>query len=119
MAGTITITGTSAGEPGGERIFGPVTITGKVVIGETLALPLAEGDNTIAVPSTARAVLVRGPQNNTTPIKFRTSTNSSDAGLLLATGTTPFVYPFPATIPTSVILHASAAISSATTVLFI
>lgn len=119
MAGTITISGMQAGLPAGENIFGPVTITGKIVIGETLELPLASGDNTIAVPTTAVAVVIRGPSTNTTPVKLRTSKNSSDAGLQLCTGTTPTVYRFPATPPTSLILHASAAISAPTMVLFI
>ena len=38
MAGTFTLTGLSASEPQGERVFGPATIVGEVVIGETLAL---------------------------------------------------------------------------------
>lgn len=119
MAGTFTITGMSAGEPAGERVVGPITITGAVVVGETLSVQLASGDNTISVPTGSVAVMIRPPTNGTTTIKFRTSLNSSDAGLPLNSATTPFVYRFPSTAPTSLILHASAAMTGFVTVMFI
>jgi hypothetical protein len=119
MAGTLTITGMSAGENAGQRVFGPVTITGSVVIGETVAQSLASGDNTITVPAGAVACMVIPPTNNAVALKFRTSANSSDGGLALNPGAVPFVYPFPASAPTSVILNAASTITNLVTVVFI
>lgn len=118
MAGTFTWAGMSAGEPAGERVFGPITIQGAVVIGDTFSGPLAMGDNTISVPTGATAVAVITPTNNTTAIKFRTNSNSGDAGLPLCSAGL-FVYQFPSTAPTSVILNAASAVSAFTTVVFI
>ena len=45
------VEGLSASEPAGQRTLGPLSIPGTVIVGETLALALASGDNTITVPT--------------------------------------------------------------------
>ena len=122
MAGTLTVSGLSAGELAGERIFGPITMVGKAVIGETLVVPLTAGENTFAVPTEAIAVLIVPPFAVETTIKVKTNLNASDAGLPVGPSTTqlqPFVYSFPGTIPTSLILHPEAAISVGVSITFI
>lgn len=118
MAGTITITGLSAGEPAGQRVFGPITVTGSAIIGATLELALSSGDNAVTVPTGAVGVVVIPPTNGSTAIKYRTSLNATDAGVPLNTGAVPFVHVFPATAPTTVTLNAASTISSFTTVWF-
>lgn len=118
MAGTITVTGLSASEPAGERIFGPWSIQGTQAIGETLAVLLAEGDNTFAVPVGAVACVILGPVNGTSLLKVRTSANSADAGLPINGAGMPFVYPF-SSAPGSLTIHSSAAQSTPLTILFI
>lgn len=119
MAGTFTVSGMSAGEPAGQRSFGPITIQGTVVIGDTFSGPLVMGDNTLSVPIGSVAVMVITPQNNTATVKLRTNTNNADGGLALNPGGLPTVYPFPTTAPTSIILNAAVAVSAFTTVVFI
>ena len=119
MAGSFTIGGMSAGEPAGERLFGPISIQGAVVIGDTFSGPLSMGDNTISVPTGSVAVMIITPQNNTAVIKMRTNSNSGDGGLSLSPSGVPTIYPFPSTAPTSIILNAAVAISAFTSVVFI
>jgi hypothetical protein len=119
MAGTFTIQGMSAGEPGGERVFGPMTIQGAIVIGETLSLLLSSGNNVITVPTGAVAVMILPPTNNTATLTLHTSLNNTDNGLPLNSGLAPFVYPFPSTAPTTLTLNSASALSAFTTVVFI
>ncbi len=112
MAGTLTVSGLSSGELAGERIFGPLTMVGKAVIGETLVIPLTVGDNTIAVPLESIAVMMIRPLGGTATVKVRTNLNSTDGGLLLPEEPFPFVYPFPNAIPTSIILNAASIVAS-------
>lgn len=119
MAGSITITGLSASEPAGQRSFGPLTVTGTQVIGETLEAPLASGDNTFAIPTGSVAALILTPTNGTANLTLRTSSNSGDTGLPINGAGFPFVYCFPATIPASLIINSSAAVPSPLTVAFI
>lgn len=119
MAGTFVISGMSAGEPGGERAFGPITIQGAIVIGETLSLLLSSGNNTITVPTGAVAVMILPPTNNTATLTLHTNLNNADTGLPLNSGLVPFVYPFPNTAPTTLILNSAVTLSAFTTVAFI
>lgn len=119
MAGTFTISGMSAGEPGGERAFGPITITGAQVIGETLSLILSSGNNSITVPTGAVAVMILPPANNTATLKLFTSLNGSDTGLPLNPGYVPTIYSFPATAPTTITLNSASTLAAFTTVIFI
>ena|ERR1039457_599688 len=118
MAGTFTISGLSATEPGGERIFGPQSIQGTVVIGETLAVAVAEGDNTFVVPTGAVAVWITPPLNGASTLKVRTNLNSADAGLPISI-INPTVYSFPLPAPTSLIVKANVAETGFLTIAFI
>ena len=110
MAGAVTVTGLAAGLPGGEKILGPITVTGTATIGEILDLTLSSGDTTITIPTGAIGVVFIPPVNNTATIKYRTSANSSDGGLPIAP-TQPFVHVFNGT-PSSLILNASVGLSA-------
>lgn len=117
--GTLTVSGMSASEPAGQRTFGPLTIQGTQVIAESLWVPLASGDNTFAVPASATAVMIIPPLLGTVAIKLRTNLNAADVGLPLNTGQLPFVYPFPAVIPTSLIINAAGAQVTPISIVFI
>ncbi len=106
MAGTLTLTGMSSSEPAGQRVLGPLTLQGSVVIGDTQALALASGDNTITIPAGAVGLVVIPPTNGAAALKYRTSLNASDAGLPINPAL-PFVHVFPTPIPTSIIINAS------------
>ena len=58
MAGTLTVSGMSAGLLTGEKIIGPLTITGNAAIGTIIDAALATGDNSFIVPTGAVAVLI-------------------------------------------------------------
>lgn len=118
-SGTITVTGLSASEPAGEREFGPLTIVGTQVIGETLAVPLAQGDNTFSVPAASVAALIIAPANGAANLTLRTNLNSGDAGLPFNGVGAPFVYPFGSSTPSSFIINSSAAQSAPLTIAFI
>jgi hypothetical protein len=117
--GTFTIVGLAASEPAGQRTFGPLTIQGTQVVGETLEVPLVSGDNTFAVPVGAVAVMVIPPTTGTVALKLRTNTNAADGGLVLPSVNMPMVYPFPPTAPTSLIVNSSAPQTAPLTVVFI
>ena len=116
--GTFTISGLSASEPAGQRTFGPLTIVGSGVVGETLEVPLVNGDNTFAVPANAVAVLIIAPTNGAATLKLRTSANSGDAGLPINGVGLPMVFPF-TTAPTSIIINSSAIQAAPLTLAFI
>ena len=119
-AGTFTVTGLSASEPTGERVFGPVSIQGSQVIGETIAIPLSIGDNTFGVPGGAVAAWIQGPVNGSSLLTLRTNLNSGDSGLPISGTGAPTIYPFPTGgAPSSLILHSSTAQATATFIAFI
>jgi hypothetical protein len=119
MAGTFTVTGLSASEATGERIFGPISIVGTQVVGETLAASLGIGDNTFAVPAGAVAVWIQGPTNGAVTLTLRTNLNSSDAGMPINGTGNPTIYPFPLVAPSTLILNASGAQAAPLTIAFI
>lgn len=106
MAGTVTISGSSSSEPAGQRILGPITIQGSIVVGDTVAQSLNTGDNTIVVPVGTTAVVIIPPPTGGVALTYRTSLNAGDAGLPLSPNQ-PFLHVFPATEPTSIIINAS------------
>lgn len=106
MAGTVTISGLSASEPAGQRVLGPLSIQGTVVIGDTVSESLNSGDNTIVVPSGSVGVVVVPPSTGSAALKYRTSLNSGDAGLPISPSA-PSIHTFPSPAPTSIILNAS------------
>jgi hypothetical protein len=107
MAGTLTISGLSASEPAGQRVLGPITVQGTIVVGDTVATSLGLGDNSIDIPSGAVGVVIIPPSTGAATLKYRTSLNSSDDGLPISP-TQPFVHVFPSTAPTSVIINSNA-----------
>jgi hypothetical protein len=118
MPGSFTITGLSATEPAGERQFGPLSIQGSAVIGETIEAPLKSGDNTFSVPEQATACLIIPPLNGSAELKLRTSKNLLDEGVPLSQAN-PTVYSFPAAPLTSLVIHASVVTSGPITIAFI
>lgn len=111
MAGTLTVTGYSASEPGGQRILGPISNQGQVVVGESIVSPLNSGDNTFTIPSASLAytgfVLVP-PTNGSAQLTVRFSTNSGDAGMPVSSALWS-AFAFQAgSVPTSVIVNSSA-----------
>lgn len=119
MAGSFTVTGLSASEPAGQRVFGPETIIGTQVIGETLAVPLSMGDNTFTVPAASVAAWIQAPTNGSSTLLLRTNLNSGDTGLPINGTGYPIIYPFPTTPPSTFIINASAAQAAPTTIAFI
>ena len=119
MAGSFNLTGLSASEPMGQRQFGPQTIQGTVIIGETIETPLASGDNTFAIPVGSVACWITTPTNGTSALTVRTSANQSDAGLPINGAGFPMILCFPATVPANLIVNSSAATSGPLAIAFI
>jgi len=119
MASSLTVTGSSTGEPAGSRTFGPLTITNMLTVGESFSVALLSGDNSFTVPANSVAVVVLPPANNSVVLKLRTNANSGDGGLPIAPGALPTVYPFPAPAPTSLIVNAASSVTGAVTIAFI
>lgn len=110
MAGQLTIGGMVAGLLSGGKTIGPLTMQGNQTVGEILDVSLKAGDNAIAIPEGATAVLIACPLTNGVQVKLRTNLNAGDAGLPLAlTG-----YAVLAIAPgvTSLILNAASATSA-------
>jgi hypothetical protein len=84
MAGTLTVTGMSAGLTSGYKVIGPITITGSNPVGEIIDVTLASGDNTFMVPAGATAVLLALGSASAVTVKVRTNLNSGDMGLSIA-----------------------------------
>lgn len=104
MAGTLTIEGMSAGLPSGQKVIGPVTMTGSATVGGITDAALSTGDNTFTVPSGASGVAVFLGTSSVT-VTLRTSSNSGDSGLPIG-GSGFVVFPLVSGV-TTVILHAS------------
>jgi hypothetical protein len=105
MAGTLTVSGLAAGLLSGEKVIGPLTMTGGATIGTIIDAALASGDNTIAIPAGAVACVVVLPASGTVTVKVRTNANSGDGGLPI--GATGYVV-FPiASGVTSLIVNAT------------
>ncbi len=121
MPGRFTITGLSASEPQGERVFGPVTIQGTQVVGETLAVPLTTGDNSFGVPSGSVACWIQAPINGSATLTLRTNLNQvPDTGLPINGTGMPVIYPFPVqTPPSALIINASGPQSAPLVIAFI
>ena len=106
MAGNITLSGLSASEPAGQRVLGPISIQGSIVIGDTFSGGLSSGDNVINIPAGAVGVVIIPPSTGAAVLKYRTSANSGDAGLPISPNQ-PFVHVFASPIPTTVTINAS------------
>lgn len=119
MPGQFTISGASPGEPEGARTFGPITLTGALAIGESLALTLASGDNTIAIPPGATICWLVPPLLNAVALKLRTSANAGDAGLPISPNEAFGPFPFAVAAPTTLIVNAASLTTGLTVVVFI
>ena len=84
MAGTLTVTGMSAGLLTGQKTLGPLSFTGNTAIGGITDASLSSGDNTFSVPTGAVAVLINLGNSPGVTVKVRTNVNSTDAGLEIA-----------------------------------
>jgi len=100
-------------------VFGPVTIIGHQVIGETLAFALVSGDNTFTVPQGATACWIQGPVNGSATLTLRTNQNQLDVGLPINGLGLPTIYPFPSSQPSTMTINASADQTAPLTVIFI
>lgn len=80
MAGTLTINGMSAGLVSGQKVIGPVTMTGSATIGGISDASLASGDNPFVVPVGASAVAIFLGQASSVTVSMRTNLNVSDEG---------------------------------------
>ncbi len=107
MAGSITITGLSAGLASGEKILGPNTMSGGAIVGEITDATLSSGDNTFSVPALAVGCVLFLPSTNTATINIRSNLNPSDTGFPVNPSGPWIAWPL-ATGTTSVIVHASA-----------
>lgn len=113
MSGTLTVTGMSAGLLTGQKVIGPLTITGNDAIGQITDASLAEGDNDFTIPTGAVAVLVYLGITPGVTVKVRTNLNSGDGGLEIAPYSSIGWTVFPLVSgTTTVILNASAALTS-------
>lgn len=109
MSGTLTINGMSAGLVSGEKVLGPITMTGTNQVGQITDASLGTGDNTFPVPpSGPYALAILFGQAPSVTVKLRTNLNIADVGLEItpAANTAFAVFPLPAGV-TSVILNAS------------
>lgn len=94
MSGTLTIGGAVNGLLSGEKVIGPITMTGTAVIGQIDDLTLQAGANTFAVPTGAYAVLIALASTNTQAVKVCTSLDEAPG---VTVGPTGFVVlPLPA-----------------------
>lgn len=121
MAGTFTVTGMSSSEPAGQRTFGPISIQGRVVVGETLSTPLSSGDNSFLVPAGAIAVWIIPPATlqAVTVMSVRSDVDVNAASGIQWNSALPFgPWPLPAGA-TLVIINAAGDVLSPTTLAFI
>lgn len=84
MAGTLTVTGMSAGLLTGQKVMGPMTTTGNTAIGGIIDSALTTGDNTFAVPSGSVKVLINLGYACPASVLLRSNLNSGDAGYPIA-----------------------------------
>ena len=69
-AAVLTLTGTVTGIPAGEQIL-DVIWNLPAAVGQVTPVTLFVGDNPIAIPATARAVLISPPSNNLVTITMK------------------------------------------------
>lgn len=121
MAGTLTISGMSAGLASGANTYGPVTSEGVSTVGSRIDTELQVGDNTFILPEgeTISAVAVF-LGTTTATVKIRTNLNETDSGLQIApaqgAGIPWSKWELP-TGTTKIILHSSAVLPNVELVL--
>ena len=106
--GKLTILGSVVGLVSGNKVIAPPAITSTNAAGETLSQALNSGDNTIAVPPTATAVVITPPAGNTIVLKLKGS--AGDTGLTVSK-VNPSVIPFDSPPMGSFIINAAGGIA--------
>ena len=109
--GTLTISGSSSGLGTGQKVMGPITITGSNMVGTILDVTLASGDNTFSlatlVSSGATAVLINLGNAPAATVKARTNLDTGTGlGIAPYTGTGFAAFPIVAGV-TTLILNSS------------
>lgn len=113
----MTLSGLSASEPAGQRVLGPLTIQGSIVIGDTVVQSLNAGDNVISVPSGSTGVVIIPPATGGTVLLYRTALNPADIGLPISPSS-PFVHTFPSPGPSTITVNASTGVAAFTSFWF-
>lgn len=115
--GTLTVMGSSSGLASGQKVIGPVTMTGTNTVGTIIDANLSSGDNTFAVPSfppsgQPYAVAIFLGSAPAVTVKVRTNLNVADGGLEIApySGLGFAVFPLPAG-STEIILNSSGSLA--------
>jgi len=109
VSGTLTLGGMSAGLVSGEKVLGPVTMTGSNTVGQITDASLSSGDNVFTLPpSGAVAVAILLGQAPAVTVTYRTNLDSGDTGAPIApvSGVAFAVLPLPTGV-TEIILNAS------------
>jgi hypothetical protein len=113
VAGTLTVTGMSAGLLTGQKVMGPMTMVGNTAIGGIIDAALVEGNNDFLVPAGAVGLLINLGMACAATVLLRSNLNSGDAGFPIG--------PYPnvgwtalplVTGTTEIILNASVAVSA-------
>lgn len=81
MAGSLTITGMASGLLSGQKIIGPITMTGGAIVSQISSATLSTGDNTFTIPTSATGVAIAFSITNTYELKVRTNLNVIDGGM--------------------------------------
>lgn len=106
--GQVDITGSVTDAPSGSKSIGPVTITSAAAVDHQLTVNLASGDNTITVPTGAKACIVIPPTGNTTVV-IKLKGAAGDTGFTMAKSM-PACLSFD-TAPASFVINASAVLA--------
>lgn len=115
MSGTVSIAGTlQSVPPGSTTIAAAVTASASNLVQVTNTV-LANGANTIAVPTWAVGVLIEPAANNTIALTLKGVTG--DTGTPLSP-TAPTLISFPSTPPANIVITAASVTTTETTVTF-
>lgn len=115
--GTITITGFNESRTG-DKIFGPADINATGGAAAVTSVALALGNNSITVPSTSTAVIIRTPPDNTGSV-ITLKGVGADTGIRLANDGVSVIHFDVAAVPGTIVLNSSVAQTSNTEFLFI
>lgn len=116
----VTLSGTNSATPLGSQVIGPFTLASAAANATIQQAELANGNNTITVPTSPApvAVIVQLPSNNTVTVRLKM--DSGDTGIVISK-TGWFILPFDtAAVSASFILNSNGAqTGKLTTIMFI
>jgi len=116
MAGTLTLSGIQTGVAEGAESISLTVSLGSVH--ESLPVVLASGANTITVPAGAvDGVVIVPPASNTVGLTLKGVTG--DTGVRISPSSFSVVWFDPTAVPASLVVTATAAVSSATQFIFV